>query len=56
MAAAEVAGRTPVCDPLAARGGLDAAYIPAVEAGETDVRWQMAMTLLRALDVSHVIS
>jgi len=37
---------------LATRGGLDAAYIPAVETGETDVRWHMVMTLLRALGVS----
>jgi transcriptional regulator with XRE-family HTH domain len=37
---------------LAARGGLDVAYIPAVETGETDVRWHMVMTLLRALGVS----
>jgi transcriptional regulator with XRE-family HTH domain len=36
---------------LAARVGLDAPYIPAVETGEIDVRWHMLMTLLRALDV-----
>jgi transcriptional regulator with XRE-family HTH domain len=37
---------------LAERIGLESGYVPAVEAGEIDLRWETVMRFLGGLDVS----
>ena len=39
-------------EQLADRIGLEVDYIPAIEAGETNLRWTTLMAILRALNVN----